>query len=204
MSSYRLLFITCFVHNVNATASYDRKELLDIRTAITHLSLDKEFFFNESDGRDILQTPDQAQIPVIRWRRKLRFCGKRSGCHVRIRRRVANLPLPSILLANVQSLENIWDELKARISYQRHIKNCNILCFTESWLKDDIKSIQLAGYTLYRQDRTAASGKTWGGGLCIYVNNSWCTIYKEVSGSFWPEVEYLMISCRPHYLPREF
>jgi hypothetical protein len=35
---------------------------------------------------------------------------------------------------------------------------------------------------MYRQDRTVASGKTRGGGLCIFVNNS----------------------CRPHYLPRKF
>jgi hypothetical protein len=43
---------------------------MDIRIAITHLKLDEEFFFNESDGREILQTPDKAQIPVILWRRK--------------------------------------------------------------------------------------------------------------------------------------
>jgi hypothetical protein len=35
------LIETYFVHNVAATVSYDRKELLDIRTAITHLELDK-------------------------------------------------------------------------------------------------------------------------------------------------------------------
>ena len=35
------LFVTYFVHIVAATISYDRKELLDIRTAITHLELDK-------------------------------------------------------------------------------------------------------------------------------------------------------------------
>jgi hypothetical protein len=34
------LFVTYFVHNVAATVSYDRKELLGIRTAITHLELD--------------------------------------------------------------------------------------------------------------------------------------------------------------------
>ena len=75
------LVITYFVHNVAATVSYDRKELLDIRTGIPHFKLDEEFFFNESDGWDILlQTPDQAQIPVVRWRMKQRFHGKRSGC----------------------------------------------------------------------------------------------------------------------------
>ena len=71
-------------------------------------------------------------------------------------------------------------------------------------MTDDTINIQLAGYTLHRQDRTAASGKTRGGSLCIFVNNSWCTISKEVSRYCSPEVEYLMISCRPHYLQREF
>ena len=100
------LLVTCFVHNVAATVSYDRKEFLDIRTGITHTKLDEEFFFNESDARDILRTPNQAQMPVTRWKRKRRFRRKRSGYLVRIRRRVANLPLPSVLLADVQSLEN--------------------------------------------------------------------------------------------------
>ena len=109
------LFLTCFVDNVAATISYDRKELLDIRTAIIHLRLDKEFFLNESNGREIRKTPGKAQIPSIHWRRKQRFRRKRSGCLVRIRRRVPNLLLPSVLLANVQSLENKWDELKACI-----------------------------------------------------------------------------------------
>ena len=79
------LFVTCFVHNVAATVSYDRKELLNIRTGIVHLKLDKEFFFNASDARDMLLTPDQAPIPVIHWRRKQSFRGKRSGCLVRTR-----------------------------------------------------------------------------------------------------------------------
>ena len=38
----------------------------------------------------------------------------------------------------------------------------------------------------------------------IYINNSWCAISKEVSRFCSPEVEYVMISYRPHYLPREF
>ena len=58
--------LTYFLHNVSATVSYDpRKELLDIRTAITHLVLDKDFFFKESDASDLLQTLDKSQIPII-------------------------------------------------------------------------------------------------------------------------------------------
>ena len=42
--------------------------------------------------------------------------------------------------------------------------------------------------------------------MCLFVNNSWCAMsnIKEVSRYCSPEVEYLMISSRPHYLPREF
>jgi hypothetical protein len=62
------LFVTYFVYNVDATVSYDRKELL-IRTAIIHLKLDEDFFFNESDRKDIMLLSDKAQIPVIRMKK---------------------------------------------------------------------------------------------------------------------------------------
>ena len=63
------LFVTYFAHNVDATVSYSWKELLDIRTAITHLELDKYFFFSESDAKDIMLLQDKAQIPVIRMKK---------------------------------------------------------------------------------------------------------------------------------------
>ena len=81
------LFVTCFVHNVATTVSYDWKELLDIRTGIVHLKLDEEFFFNESDTRDILQTPDQAQTPWFAGEGNWDW-GKILWCLVRIRQRV--------------------------------------------------------------------------------------------------------------------
>jgi hypothetical protein len=40
--------------------------------------------------------------------------------------------------------------------------------------------------------------------MCIFVNNSWCMKSKEVSRFCSPEVEYIVINCRPHYLLREF
>ena len=61
-----------FVHNVSATVSSDRKELVDIMTVITHPVLEEYLLFNESDGKDLLQTPDKALIPVIR---RVRDCG---------------------------------------------------------------------------------------------------------------------------------
>ena len=103
--------------------SYDQKELLDIRTAITHLKLEKYFFFNESDAKDMLLCQDKAQIAIARVKKRRKCRGRRSGCLVRISRRVSKPPLPSVLLANVQSLENKLDNLRLRLSYQRDIRN---------------------------------------------------------------------------------
>ena len=64
----------------------------------------------------------------------------RSEFVVRLRQRANHPPRPSILLANVQSLDNKVDELRARISFQRDIRDRNILCYTESWLSPDILS----------------------------------------------------------------
>lgn len=138
--------------------------------------------------------PYRALIPIICRRKRRRYRGRRSWCLVRICRREGNLPLPLVLLANVQSIGYKIEKLRACISYQKDIKNCNISCFTESWLNNDMINIQLAGFKLFQQDRTAASAKTRGDGLCIFVNNSWFTKSKEVSRFCSPEVEYLMIS----------
>ena len=117
---------------------------------------------------DILLSREQAQITVICVKRSRRKRGRRAGCLLRIRRWSNKPPLPSILLANVQSLENKIDDLRRILNYQREIQNCNILCFTEVWLNDDTINIQLAGYTLHRQDRTEAPG------------NIWCTRSKDI------------------------
>ena len=176
---------------------------MDIRTAITHHGLSESFSkFNESDehnANNILLSREQAKIPVNCMRRRLRKRRQTAGCLLRIHRQSNKPPLSSILLAKVQSLEKKIDD--ARLNYRWDIQNCNILCFTESWLNDDTNNIQQAGYTLYQQDRTTASGKTRGAGLSIFVNK--CTISKEVSNYCSPEEEYLIISCRPHYLPIE-
>jgi hypothetical protein len=74
------------------------------------------------------------------------------------------------------------------------------------WLNNETDNIKLAVFSVHRQDRAATSGKTRGGGVFLFVNNCWCAMsnIKEVLRYCSPEVEYLMISCRPHYLQREF
>ncbi|KAK1806255.1 hypothetical protein P4O66_000131 [Electrophorus voltai] len=135
--------------------------------------------------------------------------GKRAGVSNRLRARAHRAPLPSILLANVQSLDNKLDDLRARIKFQRDIRDCNLLCFTESWLNPAVPNhaIQPAEFfSVHRMDRTADSGKSRGGGVCVMVNNSWCNNANVVTlaCSCSPNLELLALKLRPFYLPREF
>lgn len=41
-------------------------------------------------------------------------------------------------------------------------------------------------------------------GLCIYINNAWCTDSAITERHCSPNVELIMVKCRPYYLPREF
>lgn len=111
---------------------------------------------------------------------------RRGGAGRRIRRMVSRgrLTLPVILFANVQSLENKMDELHARISKQRYVQDCSMLCFCETWLGDKTpdESITPEGYMVYRANCNAVDcGKTRGGGTAIFVNQSWCTDSKVIS-----------------------
>lgn len=98
------------------------------------------------------------------------------------------------------------DELKLQASTNSAVNDSCILLFTETWLHSSIPdaAIELAGYTMYRHDRTRDSGKSRGGGLCVYVNNKWCTNTKTVNSHCSPDLELMTVKCRPIYLPREF
>uniref|UniRef100_A0AAZ3QNF6 DDB1- and CUL4-associated factor 8 n=1 Tax=Oncorhynchus tshawytscha TaxID=74940 RepID=A0AAZ3QNF6_ONCTS len=69
----------------------------------------------DSDEKDILLSLEQAQIPGFWVKKRSLKRGCRSGSLLRIRRRASKLPLTSVLLVNVQTLENKIDDL--RLSY---------------------------------------------------------------------------------------
>ena len=51
------------------------------------------------------------------------------------------------------------------------------MCFSETWFKDSdsIFDTSIDDFLCERMDRTLESGKSTGGGVCIYVNKNWCT-----------------------------
>ncbi len=142
-------------------------------------------------------------------RRQKNHSGKCTGIRNRLRERAHSPPLPSILLANVRSLENKMDDLRARISFQWDIRDCNILCLTETWLTRSVPDTAVMPsdyFSVLRMDRTAEDGKTKGGGVCFMINKKWCDPrnISILSRSCSPHLEHLSIICRPFYLPREF
>lgn len=67
-----------------------------------------------------------------------------------------------------------------------------------------LAAFQLDGLQLFQADRDQRSGKTWGGGLCVYINKGWCTNCGLVKSHCSEALEYLTVKCRPFYLPHEF
>ncbi len=66
-------------------------------------------------------------------------------------------------------------------------------------------AIQLDQLSCYGADRVLVEGgKTHGGGLCVYINDARCRDAVVVCKHCSPLVEFMIIKCRPFYLPREY
>ncbi len=101
------------------------------------------------------------------------------------------------------------DDLRARISFQRDIRDRNMLCLTETWLMPLVLDTAVRpsdNFSVLRMDRTAEARKTKGGGVCFMINRKWCDPrnISILSRSCLPHLEHLSIICCPFYLPREF
>ncbi len=95
-----------------------------------------------------------------------------------LRRHAFRLLLPTILLANVQPLDNTLCELRARISYQRETRDCCVICLTETWISAMVpdSAIELTWFSVHCLNRTKElTGKSRGGGICFYINILWRT-----------------------------
>lgn len=82
------------------------------------------------------------------------------------------------------------------------------MAFSETWLssKDTDTDLSINGFGApVRLDRDAeATGKSQGGGVCVYINQRWCSNITVREKICTPGIELLSISVRPFYLPREF
>ena len=170
-----LFFVSLFAKNCLAYTLYSRQELLDIGSC-------NSVNFTDAFGliSEIARTaePTVKRIRSTNGQRRRHRCkqrGSRGGLNARLKLAPHRPSLPSIFLANVRSLANKMDELRLRITTNKWIMDTNIMIFTETWLNSNVpdSAIDLAERYTLRADRTKESGKTRGGGLCIYVNKAW-------------------------------
>ncbi len=155
---------------------YDRHTLLNIGSSVTQRKPDFEFLNASALFTD---TASETFVWTARPQRKKRSRkrGKRAGVLVSLRCRAFRPSLPTILLANVQSLDNKLCKLRACISYQWETRDCCVICLTETWMSGMVpdSAIELTGFFVDRSDRTKElTGKNRGGGIFFYINNSWC------------------------------
>nr|XP_043882686.1 uncharacterized protein LOC122769872 [Solea senegalensis] len=207
------------VETVQRTSVYDRQVMLsfskcglfDFVNLETRITLQSLGLLRQSDpevhrGAESPTTTDRPRRHRSRCERKQKR-GCRGGLAAKLKANPFRSPLPSILLANTRSLESQLDSLKLDLITKRETRNCCILIFTETWLNSSVPeaAVSLDGLTTIRADRShALTGKPRGGGLCMYTNNSWCNNATLVSSHCSADIEFMMVRCRPFYLPREF
>ncbi len=202
------VFLLFYVWDFVSITVYDRDTLLNIGSSVAQRKPDFEFLNAGGLFTDTAAEPFVWVAKSTR-RRRRRKRGIRAGVFVRLRRRAFRPPLPTILLANVQSLDNKLCELRARISYQRETRDCCVICLTETWMSAMVpdSAIELTGFSVHRSDRTKElTGKIRGGGVCFYINNSWCDERNihSIKSFCSPDLEFHTLLCRPFWLPREF
>ena len=149
-----LFFVSLFAKNCLAYTSYSRQELLDIGSC-------NSVNFTDAFGliSEIARTaePTVKRIRSTNGQRRRHRCkqrGSRGGLNARLKLAPHRPSLPSIFLANVQSLANKMDERRLRITTNKWIM--------DTWLNSNVpdSAIDLAERYTLRADRTKESGKS--------------------------------------------
>ncbi len=116
------LYIQWCEKEKSALFIYDKRTLLDIGHRCTNL-LQDTLSTDPAWPVEILRNAEVNKGRPNNPRRRKKHRGWRAGIRDRLRNRAHSPPLPSILLANVQSLENKMDDLRDRTSFQRDIRD---------------------------------------------------------------------------------
>lgn len=203
----RFLVFCLLVQTLEALIQFGRAKLLDIGRWY-QLYASAKLDFIPPDIQRMQRTGRAVTIPP-QWRRRRRRerkqkRGKRGSLRAKLHAKPHRLALPSLFLMNSRSLVNKMDEIRLRIM-SRSMESC-VMIITETWLDSNVPdaAIELAGRSVYRADRTAASGKSKGSGVCVYVHNNRCTATNIIGTHCSPDLEYLAVKCRPFYMLREF
>lgn len=114
----------------------------------------------------------------------------------------------TILLSNVQSLRHKTDELEAWVKWKPGIKDTRLLAFTETWWgeldRDEDLNISGFGSPICVDRYPETTGKSHGGGVCLYINKRYCNTVVVRECICTLDIELLSVSLWLFYLPCEF
>ena len=133
--------------------------------------------------------------------------GKKGVVKQRLRKLRCKLYLPLLILGNVQSLQNNMEELCANVKYANEFRSANLMCFTESWLSENVADshVNIEGFSIFCVHITNDKKKLKGGGLWVFVNEQWChpnnIAIKHKSCT--KKVKMFIIGLCPYYIPPE-
>src|SRR4029434_4237246 len=189
-------FFSLLVNICEANYVYSRQDLIDFGWQ-QKLSVTQNFQWTHKIPEDIARLPGSPWIvggPSKRRRRRRdrkQKRGSRAGLLTRLRKQPHKPPLPSIFLTNTRSITHKMDELELHVTANHLIRNCCVMIITETWLHPLIPdaAVRLADRSIHRQDRNMDSGKSRGGGLCIYVHNDWCNNSNTIDSHCSPDLE---------------
>ena len=192
-----------YKYSQQALLDISKSKILNVLDTTTETTIKELGLLRQPDSTATTAPVKRRQIRCARKQKR----GKRGGIRARLAANPTRPAIPSIILVNVRSLDNKMDHLQLLRSANRTVSNCCVLVFTETWLNDNIpdSAVQLEQLTCYRADRTQLNGgKQSGGGVCVYICDAWCLDAVVVCRHCSPLAEFMVIKCRPFYLPREF
>ncbi len=125
--------------------AYSREFLLDVGRT-TFLELNSA---HAEDLRDLglLRRPTPSPTPTTasrpqrrryKWHERKQKRGKHGGIRARLAANPHKPAIPTIVLANVRSLDNKLDYIRLLHSTQRTVRDCCVFVFTETWLNNSV------------------------------------------------------------------
>lgn len=139
---FKMCLFACFSRQSMSEYKYSRQEQLEIRDSKICDVLDFKTDTLEELGllcQPVNNVQDSPVMPTPRKRHRKRCArtrntGQRGGNRARLEANRTRPGIPSILLANVRSLDNRMDHIRLLRSANQTVRNCCVSIFTETSL----------------------------------------------------------------------
>lgn len=136
-------------------------------------------------------------------RKRQHYRARRGGILARLRRRENRSSLHSIVLTSNLIIKCMTSDHGIAINGTLITAMFSAFLKNDFWTRSPTWLSNLIDFSIHQADRTSDSGKSIGGGVCLFINSKWCVDSStvEISTRSSSVLEYLMVKCRPfHHL----